>query len=308
MEQDQVLIFANPIAGRGRGRVIAAMLETELRSRGYEVRTFLSRLESAGYKPDAGRVRAAVVVGGDGTLRTVAQWAIERGEHAESRHDGWAYPLLIVPMGTANLMGQHLGIAWDPARLPQQVAEALEQRRTVHLDVARAGEGILLLVAGTGFDGQVIHELTRMRTGPIHLTDYAMPVLHTLTTYRFAEVQVTVDGTRLFGPAPGLVLVGNIPEYGTGFPILLHARPDDGMLDVCAMPCASRQQLMELFLSAAAGEHLGREGVAYAKGRSVRIESAEPLAVQVDGEAAGFTPLEIDLLPQRIPFILPRQA
>ena len=41
------------------------------------------------------------------------------------------------------------------------------------------------------------------------------------------------------------------------------------------------------------------------KGKRIRIESDEPAPVQIDGEAAGHTPIDIDLLPVRLPFIVP---
>ncbi len=47
------------------------------------------------------------------------------------------------------------------------------------------------------------------------------------------------------------------------------------------------------------------EGVAYVKGKHIRVESSEPIPVQLDGDAAGHTPLVIDLLPSRVPFIVP---
>jgi diacylglycerol kinase family enzyme len=100
-------------------------------------------------------------------------------------------------------------------------------------------------------------------------------------------------------------MVGNIAEYGTGFPILPHARSDDGLLDVCAMPCNSPTDLVDLFLKAAAGEHLAMEGVVYVKGKDVRVDAAEPVPVQLDGDEGGHTPLEIDLLPVKVPFIVP---
>ena len=50
---------------------------------------------------------------------------------------------------------------------------------------------------------------------------------------------------------------------------------------------------------------LAAEGAIYTKGRRVHIESAQPVPIQIDGEAAGHTPLEVDLLPARVPFIVP---
>ena len=76
-------------------------------------------------------------------------------------------------------------------------------------------------------------------------------------------------------------------EYGTGFPILTHAKSDDGLLDVCVLPCKSHADVVRLAMLAATGDHLHEEGVIYVQGRSVRIESPQPVPVQIDGDAAG---------------------
>ena len=313
MKKEQVLIFANPIAGRGRAKRIAAVLQEALEARGYAVRAFLSKIEPSKKKID-GPIKAAIVIGGDGTLRGVAQWAIDSAFPDEATMCATGelanlpYPLLIVPMGTANLMGKHLGVQWNDENIGEEVAEALEAGRVSHLDVARTNGGIFLLMAGVGFDAWVVHELDRIRDGPIDITKYIMPAVKAFAEYRFPTLAVTVDGKRVFKKAPALALVGNIREYGTGFAILPQARPDDQLLDVCVMPCASPKDLIKIALSAAAGEHVQLEGVVYVKGRKVRIESTAPVPVQVDGEPAGVTPVDIDLLPCRIPFIVPPQS
>ncbi len=303
---EQVLVFANPISGRGRGRILAGQVERALREAGYAVRTFFTRADSVEYGGSMRDVRAAVVIGGDGTLRGVAQWAIDR-----TIREGCAgerclpYPVLIVPTGTANLMGKHLGIHWSERGVGREVLEAIQHGRVVGRDVARMGDGVFLLMAGVGFDGQVVHELDRARSGPITVATYAMPVLKALAGYRAIPLTVEVDGQVVLEDRPAIAMVGNLPEYGTGFPLLPYARGDDGVLDVCVMPCASRGEVLKLAMAAAAGDHLAQEGVVYIKGRRIRVESSEPVAVQADGEAAGFTPVRIDLLPSRIGFIVP---
>jgi diacylglycerol kinase (ATP) len=306
---DEVLIFANPISGRGRGRTAAALIGNELRRRGYGVRTFLSRPDQTSAIPDT-PVRAAIVIGGDGTLRGVAQWAIDHATIACRSSICPAdscvpYPLLIVPTGSANLMGQHLGLKWRQDAMASQVADALQRPRIVNLDVARTRGGIFLLMAGVGFDAMVVHKLDAARRGPIGLADYLRISFGSLMGYAFPPLSVTVDGRCVFPPTPALVVVGNIREYGHGFPVLPYARGDDGLLDVCAMPCRSQAQLLSLFLSTASEEHLGREGTVYVKGRHIRVESDQTVPAQIDGDPGGSTPLEIDLLPGRIPFIVP---
>jgi diacylglycerol kinase family enzyme len=298
---EQVLIFANPIAGRGRGRAIAEQLHDYLQTRGYDVRVFLSKADSVGWKPSEENIRAAIVIGGDGTLRGVAQWAVDTSVSSAQL----PFPLLIVPMGTANVMGRHLGIAWDHKFLGQEVAEAMEHRHIVNLDAARTRGGLFLLMAGIGFDAWVVHELCRIRSGPISLASYILPTLRAIKDYSFPALEIFVDGKRVFERAPAFAIVGNVPEYAIGLTLLPHARPDDGLLDVCVLPCSSWQDLARLFMPVVAGEHLAEEGVVYVQGRHIHVESIDPVPVQVDGEPAGHTPIDIDLLPMRIPFIVP---
>lgn len=298
---EEVLIFGNPIAGRGAGRRIAGRLAARLASEGYAVRTMLQRPDTL--DPDdvtRPAARAAIAIGGDGTLRAVA----DRLAHESLARGCPMPPVLIVPLGTANLMGRHLGIRWDDATLEADVSRALRARRVVELDAARANGTLFLLMAGVGFDAHVVHELARIRTGPIRMTSYLLPAALAVKAYNYPPLRVWVDGREVFGPAAGFAFVGNIAEYGTGFPILPHARSDDGLLDVCVMPCRSPADLVQLFLRAAAGEHLAMEGVVYLKGRQVRVESPDPVAVQLDGDSAGHTPVDIDLLPARVPFIV----
>jgi diacylglycerol kinase (ATP) len=306
----RVLLFANPIAGRGRGGRIAAALQEVLGRGGVDVRVFLQRADRI--EPRALRDAigddiansAAISIGGDGTLRGVAEALVA----AFGRDDASAVsipPLLVVPLGTANLMGKHLGVDWHRRRFEEAVLDAIRRRQTVQLDAARADGKIFLLMAGIGIDAAVVHQLARVRKGPIDLSSYVLPAALALGNYRYPPLRVIVDGTEVFPMSPGMAFIGNVPEYGTGFPILPMARSDDGLLDVCVLPCASPQEAIQLVLQAAAGEHVDAEGVVYTKGTRVRVESSEPIPVQVDGDAAGYTPVDIDLLPVRLPFIVP---
>jgi diacylglycerol kinase family enzyme len=126
-----------------------------------------------------------------------------------------------------------------------------------------------------------------------------------LARYRYTPIQVRIDGVEAFAMSPGVAFVANVKEYGTGFAIVPGARPDDGLLDVCIIPASSRSDALNHFLRAAAAEHLLAEGVVYARGKQIDVESSDPLPVQIDGEPAGHTPVHIDLLPLRVPFIVP---
>lgn len=293
-----VLIFANPIAGRGRGGLIAQRLHSRLLADGYDARTILEPAEhvaATDIPPDA---RAMIVIGGDGTLRAVA------GRFCTS---GCGVPILPVPMGTANLMGQHLGIRWDDLTLENRVSAAIRRRHVRPIDAARANGELFLLVAGVGLDAHIVHELDRLRSGPIDYLSYIVPAATALGLYAYPPLTVIVDTHQVLENRPAMAFIANVAEYGTGFPLAPDARPDDGLLDVCVIPCRSRGDAVAMFLHAAAGEHLQAEGVIYVKGKHVRIDSPEPVPLQVDGDPAGHTPVNIDLLPTRVPFIVPSE-
>jgi len=291
-----VLIFANPIAGRGEGAQIAAQLEKAFLGRGRTVRKFLKRPTDVSDEELGQPADAVIVIGGDGTLRSVAQRLLHADRLA---------PMLPVALGTANLLSRHFGIAWDMNAIAEQVTAAIERRSIRLLDVGRANEELFLLMAGVGFDAQVVYHLDRIRRGPIHFWDYVIPSALSFKEYPANPLRVVLDGEEIFPLESALAFVGNLSEYGTGFPVVPYARADDGLLDVCVLPCRSHEELLRLFLLAWAGEHVQSEGAVYRRGRRVRIESPALVPVQLDGDPAGHTPVEIDLLPVRLPFIVP---
>jgi YegS/Rv2252/BmrU family lipid kinase len=283
-----VLVLANPKAGRGKAATIANHLVASLKAAGYDARREID--------PDRDLPHAAITIGGDGTLRHAANKLLEAFRQIP--------PLVVVPFGTANLMAQHLGLKWSMDDLDRQVVAAIKAHRIRLLDCARANGELFMLIAGIGFDAEVVAALDRVRSGPISRWSYIMPALKTIWETEFSPLSVTIDGEHAFGPRPAMVFVGNVKEYGTGIPVLPDATPDDGLLDVCVLPCASHDDLLRLALHVAAGEHHDTEGAIYRKARKITVRAKKPVPVQLDGDAAGTTPLDIELLPIRVPFIV----
>ena len=100
----------------------------------------------------------------------------------------------------------------------------------------------------------MIYHLDRLRRGPISFWSYMLPSALSLLEYEPQPLAVKVDGQEIFAEQCGFAFVGNLRQYGTGFPILIDARPDDGLLDICAVQCESREKLIHLFLTAAVGD------------------------------------------------------
>jgi diacylglycerol kinase (ATP) len=202
-------------------------------------------------------------------------------------------------------MGKYLGIRFGDGDLENRVSTAIQRHEILPLDAGRANGHLFLQVAGVGFDAQVVYHLDRLRRGPINFWSYMLPSFLSLVEYAPATITVRLDGREIVSNECGMAFVGNLAQYGTGFPVLVHARPDDGLLDVCVVKCKSRAKLIQMFLLAATGEHVHDEDVIYQKGKHVEIDSPVDVPLQIDGDPAGHTPVRIDLLPVRLPFIVP---
>ncbi len=295
-----ILIFANPISGRGRGQALAERIGERLTRDGQRVQTIIEPPEEMQKENLSPGAAAAVVIGGDGTLRTVADRLVQLF--------GSAPPLIFVPMGTANLMGRQL----DIPRLGDEatadwVARAILDGTPVRIDAGRANGRLFLLVAGVGFDGYVVHALARSRRGPIHPLSYLRPMAEALTSYSYPPLTVVADGKQVLFSIPALAFIGNSREYGTGFPVLPLADPSDGLLDLCVLPCASRMQLIAWFLAAISGDHIRGQGAIYLRAKRIEVTSPQAVPIEIDGDPGGFTPLSIDLLPQQLVFMVPRE-
>jgi len=90
---------------------------------------------------------------------------------------------------------------------------------------------------------------------------------------------VKVDGEEIFAEQCGFAFVGNLRQYGTGFPILVDARPDDGLLDICAVRCDSVKNSSTCFSPRPLASILSRKDLFYRKGEHVEITSSAPVRV-----------------------------
>lgn len=220
-------------------------------------------------------LQGIVAAGGDGTLLDVM-----------NRHPD--VPVAILPLGTENLCARYLGIPRDG----RMVADIVAQAHTTRFDVGRLGRQRFMVMASVGFDASVIHDVHASRTGHIRRSSYIRPIVQALRTFRFPELRVTVDGHS--PPTLGrMVVVANLPSYALGLQVASNALPDDGQLDVRVLQRGSVLQMFRYLGLVSTRRHDFADDVVALKGRRIRIDSDEPVPVQIDGDPAGFTPCEI---------------
>jgi diacylglycerol kinase (ATP) len=295
MDISRIRVIINPIAGACKQAGALAQLFTRLTREGFTVERFSTTCPGDARRMAAeapGRADAVIGVGGDGTICEIINGLT-----------GSAVPLIIWPTGTENLVAKSLGFKPDPAL----AAACVLQGQDRPLDVGIANGQSFLVVAGVGFDAEVVHRLVRQRRGHITHLSYFWPLWRTFWGHRFPQVRVFTE-TRLLWEGRGMVFLGNMARYALGLPVVRDAQPDDGLLDLCIFSCRDRRQLIAHSIRTAFGRHVEHPDVRYARARLVRVESPESVPVELDGDPAGTLPLTVSVRPGAVRVRVPPVA
>lgn len=284
----EATIIANPSSGRAKRHGLLATLRNRLMEAGMSVRTELTR--HAGHARQLARAASerrqglVVVVGGDGTIREAANGVI-----------GTSTPLLIVPSGTENILAKYLGIRANP----DQIIDIVEGGVLFEMDAIQRGDEHFLLVAGIGFDAEVVRLLSSGRNGHITHSCYFWPIWRTFWSYRHPQVHVEADGATVF-EGEGMVFVGNVPRYAIGLRLLDSANSADGLLDLCVFPCSARFTLVRHALAALRRSHVTGGRAIYRQARRVSVRSETEVSVEMDGDLSSPLPASFSISPRSV--------
>ncbi len=291
------LAIVNPVSGRRNLAGDLAEVVEQVREAGgtFVVRVTRSPGDGAHLAAEAAPDTTAIlVVGGDGTVREVIEGLLADGKHT---------PLVIMRNGTENLVAKEL----NQPTTPQGVVRTLLAGDTIPCDVGQVNGRRFLLVAGAGFDAEVVHRVAAARRGHITHWDYFWPICRTLGTHRFPRLWVVADGAPVFD-GRGLAFVGIMPRYSLGLRVLKRARHDDGLLDLCILPCTSRPELVGHALNTLRRNHDRTDGVVYRKCQQIQVAGEADTPLEIDGDPGGLLPAMFSILPSAATFLSPRAA
>ncbi len=297
-------IVANCGSGRGQGRVNVDRLAGELQRAGLPTRVAWTPEDRgalvAGSADDPG-CRCLVAVGGDGTVAALV-------------NECPRVPITVLSCGTENLFARHFRLGRDPARLAATIAAG----RVVRIDLGSVRGRRFALMAGFGFDADVVtrHHLARVRgtglPGPTHRAAYVEPVLTSSFAYQFPAMTVTVTDPGAEETLVGsTVFVFNLPRYALGLPFAPTALGDDGLLDLVVFRDPGPFRALHYLWLVIRGLHLRRPGVTHRKVRRALIATGGRVPVQLDGDPGGFLDggpeggWVVDVLPAAVDVMVP---
>ncbi len=291
-----VIIQRNPRSGSGKGKRELLRLVSELKARSFRVRMFANREKLDAWLAEsihADQLRCIVGAGGDGTLGDLL-----------NRHPGQR--IAILPLGTENLMAKFLRIGRDGKRLAAIIAA--NKSRVIDVgEVTRLGGTSetrrFAIMLSAGFDGEVVHRTDAIRTGNISKLTYLKPIFQAVRRYQYPELRITIDEGD--ARTARMVTAVNVPAYAMGLTPAKSANPADGLFDVRLFRKGSAFHVAKYLLKIVLGTVERAPDVHCQTGQVVRVESGVPIPVQIDGDPAGFTPLEIKVIPQALELLVP---
>jgi len=282
----EVVLLANPVAGRRQAVARAQALAARLRAGGAPCEV-VATASGAGARARAGAAARAgalvVAAGGDGHVAAVATGVVE--------HDG---ALAVLPAGRGNDFAAALGVPADDAALARALLAGAERR----VDLLDAGDRLVLGSVATGVDAVADATVDALRRARLPAqAAYRVAALAALASFAPAPYAVTVDGGPSFEVLAWTVVVANAATYGAGLRIAPGALVDDGALDVVVLGATARRRFPRLLADVGAGTHGARADVTVLRGTRATVAAGRPLAARADGEPLAPLPLEVALRP-----------
>jgi diacylglycerol kinase (ATP) len=231
----------------------------------------------------ASGVDVVAAYGGDGTIMEAARGLF-----------GSQTPLAILPGGTANLMSVELGI---PKNLAQAAAIAANPNSRLRLVDAGlcGGKTHFLLRVGMGFAARKVEIADRDLKDRYGIMAYSIGALKALTVTEPALYHLNLDG-KVYETQGFSCLVDNAGNLGLAGLGLKNIRVDDGLLDVIII----RDTRIRTWIALGAvlgGKNPDPKYIIHWQAHEITIEADPPQPVQMDGELAGETPVNIEVVP-----------
>ncbi len=274
-------IAANAYSGMGKGKARVTRLVKALAREGLETRVAWTIAERAelveAANADPQNCRCLVAAGGDGTVAALVN---ERPQ----------VPVTTLPTGTENLFATHFHIRRNPERLAQIIASGHAQK----IDLGLANGRLFTLMAGIGFDADVVSRHHSARLGPegrlrtTHRAAYVEPVLRSSLVYPFPTLEIEAETDhgpeRLTGTT---AIFFNLPRYALKLQFAPSARGDDGFLDLVVFRDPGPLRALRYLWLVFRGLHLRRPGVYHRRVLHASVRADANVPVQLDGDPGG---------------------
>lgn len=292
----RALVIANPGSRDGAGTALDRVLGDRTASVELRVRRLAKGEDAAlATREELGEAWDVVVVaGGDGTVAGVAAAAGEAG-----------VPVLIAPVGTANMLAMQLGL---PTRLEDAVGLLAGPAAARPIDGMEIGGRLHFLCVGAGVSAKTVRDLRDTDKRRFGVASYFWVGIGSAWSFEPTRCTISIDGKRMRRRILDVSVLNAGFRSDHPIPGMPDIRPDDGKLDVLVVwaPRLS-EYLRHLGRALMFGRRVRPTVAWWTAERDVAIDCREPLPVHADGDSFGETPVTIRLVRNAVEIVVPRR-
>jgi diacylglycerol kinase (ATP) len=293
----RLLVIYNPTSGRRKRRKLERFL-SHLDRLGAVVTlretTAPRHAEALARAADPAQFDAVLVAGGDGTIN-----------EAVNGLAGSPLPLAVLPLGTANVLANELGLPRRSAALARIAAFVPARPVWPGEAMAEGGAGgarRFLIMAGLGFDAEVVEHLDlalKRRTGKLA---YVASIFGRLRDYRPCFYRGEIDGAAVMGAS---LVAAKAHFYGGRFVLAPAARLEDPSLQIVVFEHAGRGAALGYMAAMSLGLLQRCRSLSVLPGKSVRLIEPAGAAVQLDGDIQLRLPARIRIAATPLKLVAP---
>jgi diacylglycerol kinase (ATP) len=300
------LILVNPAAGGGHAMNALPALQTYATRTGwdvaFQVASSASDLSRRAQAAAAAEQECILILGGDGSFQVLANALIN-------------FPrvvLGILPAGCGNDLAKALGLPQDPVR----AAKLLRNADVVAIDAAKVktSDGKTRLFTGgggVGLDAEASRIAATHYRGLSGRFRYLFSAARAYSGCKPIRLHVRMelsDGSQETLTSKLLLLgVLNTPSYGAGLRFAPEAKISDGILDLVFVEDLPLLEILQALPRLVFQGEVRSRRVRRFSVRKVIIEADRPCCIHGDGEIFGFTPAEVEIVPQAFRVLRPRK-
>lgn len=279
----KLLFIVNP--GSGNSKVdFKAEINTFFQSRSEKIEIYelpqkcsLKNLKEVIKKSASDRV---IAVGGDGTLKLVAECLLET-----------QVPVGIVPAGSANGMAKELGI---PLEIEEALALAVTGKpKQIHVVIIN-GE-LCIHLADIGFNAYLVKKFDELADRG--MLTYAKAAWQAFWYHRKMDVEFRADN-KLIQQKAAMVVLANATAYGSGLEINPDGKLDDQLFEIILVKEYAVMEIIKIWISKLPWNPKKIERFQVS---ALKITTKHKVHFQVDGEYLGkVNKVEAKLIPKAI--------
>ena len=234
--------------------------------------------------------RLVVAVGGDGTLNEVINGVAERD-----------VDLATIPLGTGMDFGRAYGIPTrfdDAVRIARDGAPRTIDAGRVRYRTWDGRDAVRWFgnVGTVGMSGAVAQRANGMSKALGGRLTFFYALTRVFLEWENTDVTVAFDGGERHGRMHD-VIVANGVWHGGGMMLAPDARPDDGLFDVVLIGDVSKLDFATTAPKIYKGRYVAHPKVEVLRTAHVRVDAAEHLPIELEGEQVGTTPATFEVVP-----------